>query len=123
MAKMPKEVMDAFGDPSCPKVMATVDAVGNVNNTPIGSTTAIDDETLAFADLYGVATRTMKNLDATKKVAVTAFKVPPGAAFYRFPGKRDIPGFSGLRPIVRYLCQAFERSGRIGHQGCRNNKS
>jgi len=99
MAKMPQEVMDTFGDPSCPKVMATVDASGNLNNTLIGSTTAIDEETLAFADLYGVATRTMKNLDATKKVAVTTFKASPAPPFTAFQVKGTFQGFQTSGPL------------------------
>ena len=117
MAIMPKEVKEAFSDLSCPKAMATVDANGNVNNTPIGSTTAIDDETLAFADLYGVATRTMKNLDATKKVAVTAFKVSLAPPFTAFQVKGTFQGFQTSGPLFDTFAKLLKEAVGLDVKG------
>ncbi|PKH48002.1 hypothetical protein CVH13_00086, partial [Dehalococcoides mccartyi] len=60
MAKMSKEVISLFQDAGVPKMVATVDKNGVLNVTPKTSMTAVDEETLAFADLYGRTTRTFK---------------------------------------------------------------
>ncbi len=117
MAKMPKVVMDTFNDLSCPKTMATVDADGNLNNTPIGSTTAIDDETLAFADFYGVATRTMKNLDANKKVAVTTFKMSLAPPFIAFQVKGTFQGFQTSGPLFDTFAKLLKEAVGLDIKG------
>ena len=72
MAKMPKEVMELFNDPASIKFMATVDSEGKPNAVVVASLVAIDDETLAFADM--MINKTKKNLMTTKKVAATVYK-------------------------------------------------
>jgi hypothetical protein len=72
MVKMPKEVMDMFGDREATKMLATVDAEGKPNNVPIGTFSTIDEETIAFADVF--LGKTKKNLEETKKAAVTVYK-------------------------------------------------
>ncbi|HUV02172.1 MAG TPA: hypothetical protein VMW67_01795 [Desulfobacteria bacterium] len=49
MAKMPKDVMDMFNDPSASKVLGTIDEKSVLNVAPIGTVRAIDGETIAFA--------------------------------------------------------------------------
>jgi len=75
MAKMPKEVMEVFNDPSSAKVLATAGTVLEINAVPKGSLRAIDDERLAFADIFG--DKTNKNLEVNKKVSALAFKMSP----------------------------------------------
>ncbi|HEC56861.1 MAG TPA: pyridoxamine 5'-phosphate oxidase family protein [Candidatus Syntrophoarchaeum butanivorans] len=72
MVKMPKEVKDMIGDPGASRTLATVDADGMVNCVPIGTFSAIDDETIVFADVF--LGKTKENLEATKKASVTAWK-------------------------------------------------
>lgn len=85
MAKMPKEVMDLFNDPKAYKVLATADATGNPNVVPKGSIIAVDEETIAFADVMGK--KTNANIDANKKVALLAFKMSPdGSTGYQAKG-------------------------------------
>ena len=81
MAKMPKELMDLLNDPQTVKVLATADAARNPNAVPKGSITAIDDQTIAFADIMGE--KTNANLRANKKVAlvVTALTKTPPAGY------------------------------------------
>ena len=79
MAKMPKEVVDLFNDPSSAKVLATAGADLEVNAVPKGSVRALDEERLAFADIFGG--KTNKNLEANKKVSVLAFKMNPVAGY------------------------------------------
>jgi uncharacterized protein len=79
MAKMPKEVMDLFNDPSSAKVLATAGADLEVNAVPKGSVRALDEERLAFADIFGG--KTNKNLEANKKVSALAFKMNPVAGY------------------------------------------
>ena len=76
MAKIPPEAMELFKDPQASKVLATVDASGTPNVAPKGSLAALDEETIAFADIAGGKTRA--NLEATKKAAVAVTKMPAG---------------------------------------------
>ena len=73
MVKMPKEVKDMIGDPGASRTLATVDADGMVNCVPIGTFSAIDDETIVFADVF--LGKTKENLEATKKASVTALSL------------------------------------------------
>ena len=74
MAKLPEDVLEALVDPAAVKVLATVDEKGNISVVPAGSVTVLDEETLAFADIFlGVA---KDNLEATRRVAVAIYKRP-----------------------------------------------
>lgn len=77
MAKMPKEVMDMLKDPQSAKALATCDDAAKLNVVPKGTLTAVDDETIAFADIFG--DKTNVNLKATHKAAVAVFgmALPP----------------------------------------------
>jgi len=75
MAKMPKEVMDVVNDPSSAKVLATAGTALEINAVPKGSLRAIDEELIAFADIFG--DKTNKNLGVNKKVTALAFKMSP----------------------------------------------
>ena len=93
MAKMTKEVMDIFNDQSASKALATVDEKGSINVVPKGSLAAINDETLAFADIFG--DRTNKNLEERKNVTAVSFKLPP--AGYQVKG--TFQGFQTSGPL------------------------
>jgi len=86
MAKLPEEAMDVFNDPKAIRVIATVDASGKPNVAAKGSLMAIDEETIAYAEMYGVKTKA--NLESTKKAAVLAIK---DRAAYQVKG--DFQGF------------------------------
>jgi len=76
MAKMSKEVMEVFNDPSSAKVLATSGSTAlEVNAVPKGSLRAVSEEVLAFADIFG--DKTNKNLQLNKKVAALAFRMSP----------------------------------------------
>jgi len=79
MAKMPKEVMDVVNDPSSAKVLATAGTALEINAVPKGSLRAIDEELIAFADIFG--DKTNKNLGVNKKVTALAFKTSPVAGY------------------------------------------
>ena len=81
MVKMPKEVRDMFNDWSASKAVATADAEGKLNVVPIKAFSVVDEETLAFGDVF--LGKTKANLEATQKVAVTAFK---GSKGYQIKG-------------------------------------
>ena len=72
MAKLPEKAMDLFNDLQSMKVIATVGATGKPHLTPKGSMMAIDDETIAYAEMAGGKTKA--NLEATKQAAVLACK-------------------------------------------------
>ena len=80
MARMPKEVMDIFNDPGSAKVLATAGSTAlEVNAVPKGSLSAINEDTIAFADIFG--DKTNKNLQLNKKVSALAFKTSPVAGY------------------------------------------
>ena len=76
MAKMSKQVMEVFNDPGSAKVLATAGATAlEVNAVPKGSLRAINEDTIAFADIFG--DKTNKNLQLNKKVSALAFNTSP----------------------------------------------
>src|SRR4030066_1344899 len=80
MAKMSREVMDVFNDPSSAKVLATAGTTAlEINAVPKGSLRAISEEIVAFADIFG--DKTNKNLQLNKKVSALAFKMSPLAGY------------------------------------------
>ena len=117
MAKMPKEVMDLFQELTAPKAMATIDKAGKLNVVPIGSLTAIDEETLAFVDLFGRVTRTMKNLEDSKKVAVTAFKVTTAPPFTAYQVKGTFQGFQTSGPLFDQFAQQMKEATGMDIKG------
>ena len=80
MPKMSKEVMSIFNDPASAKVLATAGSTAlEVNAVPKGSLSAINEDTIAFADIFG--DKTNKNLQLNKKVSAVAFKTNPVAGY------------------------------------------
>ena len=80
MARMPKEVMELFNDPTIAKVLATAGTTAlEINAVPKGSLTAISEDTIAFADIFG--DKTNKNLQLNKKVSALAFKTSPVSGY------------------------------------------
>ena len=77
---MSKEVMEVFNDPSSAKVLATAGSTAlEVNAVPKGSLRAVNEDTIAFADIFG--DKTNKNLQLNKKVSALAFKTSPVAGY------------------------------------------
>ncbi len=96
MAKMPREVMDLINErPLAPKVLATCDATGTLNAVPKETLTAIDEETMAFADIWG--DKTNVNLQATSKAAVVVFKIQVPPVGYQIKG--TFQGFQTSGPL------------------------
>ncbi len=79
MVKMPKEVMDIFNDPAASKVLGTIDDHGVLNVAPIGTLRAINEDTIAFAEIF--EGKTKKNLELTKKAVAVAYKYPPPTGY------------------------------------------
>ncbi|VUT24585.1 MAG: hypothetical protein MASP_00597 [Candidatus Methanolliviera sp. GoM_asphalt] len=103
---MSKDIMDVFNDPSASKALATVDSEGTPNVVPKGTLSAIDEETIAFADIFG--DKTNKNLETTKKAAASAFKMPP--AGYQIKG--TFQGFQRSGPLFdKFAKQVKEMLG------------
>ena len=84
MAEMPKEVMDMMNDAGASKVLATCDATSKLNVVPKGTLAAIDEETIAFADIFG--DKTNSNLSANQKAAVAVFKIDIPPVGYQVKG-------------------------------------
>lgn len=67
--------------------VATADKRGKVNVSPKGSIYVVDDETLAFADLYSKKTR--ENLVANPHIALAVVDLK-GLKGYQFKGKAEL---------------------------------
>ena len=76
MTKLPQEILDLVKNRETQKIVATVDKSGIPNVTLKASLMAPDDETMAFADLYGNKTRTFNNLNDTRNVSILVYKTP-----------------------------------------------
>ncbi|MGD6807657.1 MAG: pyridoxamine 5'-phosphate oxidase family protein [Candidatus Bathyarchaeia archaeon] len=74
MVNIPKEIMDVLAAPDSAKMIATTNAEGLPNVVPVWSITAVDAETIAFAELF--IKHTKENLESNKKVAIAVFKSP-----------------------------------------------
>jgi predicted pyridoxine 5'-phosphate oxidase superfamily flavin-nucleotide-binding protein len=74
MVNIPKEVMDVLAVSDSAKMIATTDAKGIPNVVPVWSITAVDSETIAFAELF--IKRTKENLENNKNAAIAVFKGP-----------------------------------------------
>ena len=79
MAKMSKEVTDVFNDPKSVKVLATAGTLLEIDAVPKGSLRALDEELIAFADIFG--DKTNQNLEVNKKVAALAIRMDPVAGY------------------------------------------
>jgi predicted pyridoxine 5'-phosphate oxidase superfamily flavin-nucleotide-binding protein len=95
MAKMTKEVIDMMKDPQASKALDTCDATGKLNVVPKGTLTAIDEETVAFGDIFG--DKTNMNLEATQKAAVAVFKMELPPVGYQLKG--TFQGFQTSGPL------------------------
>jgi hypothetical protein len=93
MVTIPKDIMDIIAAPDSTKMMATVDEQGFPNIATVGSITAIDSETIAFAELF--IKKTKENLENVNKVAIIIFKGP--MVGYQLKG--TFAGFQTSGPI------------------------
>jgi predicted pyridoxine 5'-phosphate oxidase superfamily flavin-nucleotide-binding protein len=93
MVKMPPKVMEKFMDLENIKFLATVDEEGKPNVVYILSMIAIDNETLAFADL--ALNKTKKNLLSNGRCAVSV--LANGEIQYQVKG--TFQGFQDSGPL------------------------
>lgn len=104
MAKMTKEAMDLFRDSQASKVLATIDSNGMPSMAPKGSLIALDEETLAFAEIAGGKSRS--NLEVTNKVAAAAFKTAAACQI-----KGTFQGFQSGGPLFDEYAQLIKQTG------------
>lgn len=114
---MTKEVVALFQNPSVPKMVATISKKGELNVTPKTSMTAVDDETLAFADLYGRTTRTFKNLEETKKVAIVAINLPIAPPFTAYQIKGSFQKYHTSGPLFDNFAKAIKEAMGVNITG------
>jgi predicted pyridoxine 5'-phosphate oxidase superfamily flavin-nucleotide-binding protein len=86
MAKLTQEMKDLIEKQKLCFV-ATADKNGRTNVSPKGSIYVVDDETLAFADLYSQKTRENLKVNPNVALAVVDLKALKG---YQFKGKAEI---------------------------------
>jgi predicted pyridoxine 5'-phosphate oxidase superfamily flavin-nucleotide-binding protein len=101
MAKMTKEVMDMMNDAKASKVLATCDAKSKLNVVSKGTLAAIDEETIAFADIFGG--KTNSNITANQNAAVSVFKVELPPVGYQVKG--TFQGFQTSGPLFDTFAQ------------------
>jgi predicted pyridoxine 5'-phosphate oxidase superfamily flavin-nucleotide-binding protein len=105
MAKMTKEVVDMMNDAQASKVLATCDDAGKLNVVPKGTLTAVDEETIAFADIFG--DKTNVNLKDTQKAAVAVFKMQLPPVGYQVKG--TFQGFQTSGPLFDTFAQQVKQ--------------
>jgi len=86
MAKLTQEMKDLIEEQKV-SFVATADKNGRANVSPKGSIYVVDDETLAFADLYSKKTR--ENLKVNPHIAIAVVDLK-GLKGYQFKGKADL---------------------------------
>ena len=74
MAKIPEEIIELFTDPQASKVLATVDPDGILQAGAKGRFYAVDEETIAFADMAQVIRK--PEFEANQKTSIAIFKLP-----------------------------------------------
>jgi predicted pyridoxine 5'-phosphate oxidase superfamily flavin-nucleotide-binding protein len=105
MAKMTREVMDLLNErPLVPKVLSTCDARGTLNAVPKETLSAVDEETIAFADIWG--DKTNVNLKANSKTAVAVFKIEVPPVGYQIKG--TFRGFQTSGPLFDTFAKAVK---------------
>jgi len=106
MAKMPKEVMDLLNErPLTSKVLATCDAAGTLNVVPKETLFPVDEETIAFADIWG--DKTNVNLKATSKAVIAVFKIEVPPVGYQIKG--TFQGFQTSGPLFDIFAQQVKQ--------------
>ena len=112
---MPKEVMDMFNDPAASKALGTMDEAGALNVAPIGTLSAINEETIAFAEVF--EGKTKRNMERTKKAAAVAWTSPPPAGYQikgAFVGwQTSGPLFDALDRKMKEMGMGIKRVGTI----------
>ncbi len=86
MARLTQEMMDLIETQKV-SFVATADKRGKVNVSPKGSIYVVDEETLAFADLFSKKTR--ENLMANPSIALAVVDLK-GLRGYQFKGKAEL---------------------------------
>lgn len=109
MAKMPQEVRDMFNDSAASKVLASIDETGVPNVAPLGTLRAINEETIAFAEIYGGKTK--RNLEKTKKAAAVAFRYPLPVG-YQIKG--TFMGWQTSGPLFEMMDKRMKEIMKIG---------
>jgi predicted pyridoxine 5'-phosphate oxidase superfamily flavin-nucleotide-binding protein len=100
MTKLTQEMKDLIETQKV-SFVATADKNGKVNVSPKGSIYVVDDQTLAFADLYSRKTR--ENLRVNSHVAVAVVDLK-GLRGYQFKGKGELLEEGDLyNDVVCYL--------------------
>ena len=112
MATLPKEVLALLKDEGSTKILATVDQSGMPNVTVKGSLSALDDSTLILADVGGEKTRSLRNMQQTKKVAVLVNK---GISAYQVKGTYKGTETSG--PVFDKFAEALKKAANIAIRG------
>ena len=108
MAKIIGEVAEILKHQGAPKIVATVDKYGIPNVTPKASVMAIDEETLAFADLYGFKSKTFSNLEETKQISVLVFEFPFEPPFSAYQIKGRFAGYHTSGPIFEQFAKVIK---------------
>jgi len=112
MARMSKEVMDLFNDPVSVKVLATAGSLLEINVVPKGSLRAMDEETLAFADIFGE--KTNRNLGVNPRVSALVFRMKPVEG-YQVKGRFE--GFKTSGELFDFFAKEIRERLRMEIRG------
>jgi predicted pyridoxine 5'-phosphate oxidase superfamily flavin-nucleotide-binding protein len=105
MARMPKEVTGLLNEcPLVPKVLSTCDVIDTLNAVPKETLSAIDEENVAFANIWG--DKTNVNPKANNKAVVAVFKIEVPPVGYQVKG--TFQGFQKSGPLFENFAKAVK---------------
>lgn len=110
MAKINEDLAGLIKDQTAPKIVATVDKDGVPNLTPKASLMVVDNDTLAFADLYGGKSRTITNLEETRQAAILVLKIPMEPPFNAYQIKGKYAGYDTTGPVFEQFARVIKEA-------------
>jgi len=104
MSVLSNEVMALFNNVGASKVVATIDSQGSLNVVPKGSLSAIDGETLIYAEVLGGG-KTEGNLKPGNRVTALAFI---GSSLTGYQAKGKFQGFQTGGPLFEKVAKKMK---------------
>lgn len=103
MSVLSNEAVTLFNNVGASKVVATIDSLGSLNVVPKGSLSAIDGETLIYAEVLGG--KTESNLKPGNRVTALAFMA---SSLVGYQAKGKFQGFQTSGPLFEKVAKKMK---------------
>lgn len=104
MVTIPKEVVDILNAPESAKILVTADEKGMPNAVPVHSIVPIQEDTIAFAEIFIIHSK--QNLEKNKNAVITVIQAP---AAYQLKG--TFAGFQTSGPLFDNFAKKMAERG------------